>query len=117
MAKNNVKMQEKPKMHVKTGDQVMVISGKDAGKRGKILSVDTKDGRVYVDKVNIVKRHTKPTQGAPQGGIIKKEAAIASSNVMIYCGKCNKPVRIQKEILENGKKVRKCAKCGEPFDK
>ncbi len=108
---------EKAKIHVKTGDPVMVISGKDAGKRGKVLSVDLKKGRVFVDKVNIVKRHTKPTQGAPQGGIIKKEAAIDSSNVMIYCSKCGKPVRIQKEILANGKKIRKCAKCGEAFDK
>ena len=111
------KTMEKPKMHVKTGDAVMVISGKDAGKRGKVISVDTKNGRVFVDKVNIAKRHTKPTKGAPQGGIVKKEAAIASSNVMLYCGKCGKPVRIQKEVLANGNKIRKCAKCGEAFDK
>ena len=108
---------EKSKMHVKTGDAVMVISGKDAGKKGKILSVDSKAGRVYVDKVNIVKRHTKPTQGAPQGGIIKKEAAIDSSNVMIFCSKCNKAVRVKKTFLDSGKKIRACAKCGESFDK
>ena len=104
------------KLQIKTGDSVMVISGKDNGKKGKIISVDTKNARVFVDKVNLVKRHTKPTQGAPQGGIIKKEAAIDASNVMIMCSKCDKPVRIKKEILADGTKVRVCAKCGAKLD-
>lgn len=104
------------KLQIKTGDSVMVISGKDKGKKGKIISVDTKNARVFVDKVNLVKRHTKPTQGAPQGGIIKKEAAIDASNVMIMCSKCDKPVRIKKEILADGTKVRVCAKCGAKLD-
>lgn len=111
-----VKTLTKKKLHVKKGDTVVVIAGKDAGKKGTILSVDTKAGRVYVDKVNIVKRHTKPTQAAPQGGIVEKEAAIDSSNVMLYCSKCSRPVRIAKEIVA-GKSVRKCAKCGQVFDK
>ncbi|MEG1538124.1 MAG: 50S ribosomal protein L24 [Clostridiales bacterium] len=105
------------KIHVRKGDQVMVISGKDAGKKGKVLSVNPKAGRIIVEKINIVSRHTKPTQASPQGGIVKKEAAIDSSNVMIYCNKCNAPVRISKEFLADGTKMRKCSKCGEHFDK
>lgn len=110
-------MSEKKKMHVKKGDTVVVISGKDAGKKGKIIDVDAKNGRVFVDKINLVSRHTKPTQAAPQGGIIKKEAAMDSSNVMLFCDKCGKGVRIRKEINANGSKSRVCAICGANFDK
>jgi len=106
-----------PKMHVKKGDNVVVISGKDAGKKGKIINVDAKQGRVYVDKVNVVSRHTKPTQGAPQGGIVKKEAAVHSSNVMLFCARCGKGARVAKEMLPDGQKVRICATCGARFDK
>jgi large subunit ribosomal protein L24 len=112
-----VKETASPKIHVKKGDSVVVISGKDAGKRGKIINVDAKRGRIYVDKINLVSRHTKPTQGAPQGGIIKKEAAMHSSNVMLFCSKCGKGVRVAKEILPDGQKVRVCFKCGAHFDK
>ena len=108
---------EKQKVHVKKGDTVMVISGKSAGTKGKVLSVDPKTSRVIVEKANIVSRHTKPTQAAPQGGIIKKEAPMASSNVMIFCSKCGRPVRIAHAVQADGSKVRKCAKCGEVFDK
>jgi len=108
---------EKKKMHVKKGDNVVVITGKDAGKKGKIIDVDAKNGRVYVDKVNIVSRHTKPTAGAPQGGIIKKEAAMDSSNVMLYCAKCDKGVRVRKEIAADGSKSRVCVHCGTNLDK
>ncbi|MDO4732047.1 MAG: 50S ribosomal protein L24 [Bacillota bacterium] len=108
---------EKKKLHVKKGDNVVVITGKDAGKKGKIINVDTKAGRVYVDKINVVSRHTKPTPGAPQGGIVKKEAAIDSSNVMLYCSKCGKGVRVKKEIAADGSKARVCANCGNKFDK
>lgn len=107
----------KQKIHVKKGDMVQVITGKDAGKKGKILSVNLDKGRVIVEGVNIAKRHTKPTQGRPQGGIIEKEAAIASSNVMVYCPKCKEPVRINKKILADGQKIRTCNQCGEEFDK
>jgi len=108
---------EKVKMHVRKGDQVVVISGKDTGKRGKIINVDAKNSRVYVDKVNLVSRHTKPTKGAPQGGIVKKEAALHSSNVMLYCSRCGQGVRVAKEIQPDGEKARICAKCGSHFDK
>jgi large subunit ribosomal protein L24 len=107
------------KVHVKKGDMVQVISGKDAAakKRGKVLAVDPTKGRVVVEGVNIVKRHTKPTQTKPQGGIVPKEAPIDSSNVMMYCDKCKNPVRVNKKFLSDGKKVRVCNKCGEQFDK
>ncbi|MFZ5641737.1 MAG: 50S ribosomal protein L24 [Bacillota bacterium] len=105
------------KIHVKKGDTVVVITGKDAGKKGKVLEVQPRDGRVVVEGANIVKRHSKPTQKLPQGGIVEKPAPLASSNVMIFCSKCSAPRRIGKEILANGKKVRVCKKCGEAFDK
>jgi large subunit ribosomal protein L24 len=107
----------KPKIHVKKGDLVQVISGKDSGKKGKVLNVNTQKSRVVVEGLNIVKRHTRPTQANPQGGILEMEAAIASSNVMIYCEKCKEPVRINKKFLSDGKKVRICNRCGEQFDK
>ena len=110
-------VEKNKKIHVKKGDLVMVVAGKDSGKKGKIIMVDKKEGRVMVEKANIISRHTKPTHASPQGGIIKKEAAMDSSNVMIYCNKCSSPVRIKKMGLADGKRVRICAKCGENFDK
>ncbi len=107
----------KPKVHVKKGDTVQVISGKDAGKKGKILSVEPAKSRVVVEGINIIKRHTRPTRTNPQGGIMEREAPMHSSNVMIYCSKCKEPVRINKKILADGKKIRVCNKCGEEFDK
>ena len=107
----------KTKIHVKKGDMVQIITGKDAGKKGKILSVDTAKSRVIVEGVNIMKRHTKPSRGKPQGGIVEQEAAVASSNVMIFCGKCKEPARINKKILADGKKIRVCNRCGEELDK
>lgn len=103
------------KMHVKTGDTVVVITGKDAGTKGKVMSVLPKTGRVVVEKVNVVSKHTKPTQNNPQGGIMKKEAPIDASNVMLYCDKCGKGVRTGKEVLADGTRVRKCVVCGTQF--
>lgn len=117
MANAKAKSNAAAKIHVKKGDTVMVITGKSAGKKGKVLEVITKDNRVVVEGANIVKRHSRPTQKMPQGGIIEKEAPIASSNVMIFCPKCNDARRINKEILSSGKKIRVCNKCGEAFDK
>jgi large subunit ribosomal protein L24 len=105
------------KVHVKKGDSVLVITGKDAGKKGKVLAVEPQKSRVYVEGVNIVKRHTKPTQASPQGGIKEKEAAIASSNVMLVCPKCSKPTRIGKKIMPNGAYARQCKHCGEVIEK
>jgi len=104
------------KVHVKTGDLVYVLTGKDKGKRGKVIKVFPDKGRVTVENVNIVKRHTKPRKADQQGGIIEKEAPIHSSNVMLVCPRCDKPTKVGKQILENGQKVRVCKKCKEVID-
>ena len=103
----------KQKVHVRKGDTALVITGKNAGKKGKVLRVIPKDSKVVVEGVNVVKRHTRPTQKLPQGGIMQKEAPIHSSNVMLFCSKCNSPTRVGKKILENDEKIRVCKKCGE----
>jgi large subunit ribosomal protein L24 len=104
------------KLHIKKGDTVMVITGKDNKKTGKVLRLFPKKEAVLVEGLNIVKRHTK-ARGNEPGGIAEKEAPVHYSNVMLYCAKCNKPVRSGKNTLENGEKVRLCKKCGEAFDK
>lgn len=105
------------KVHVKKDDQVIVITGKDAGKQGKVLSVNPEAGRVVVEKVAVVQKHMKPTQQNPKGGIVAQESAIDASNVMIYCPKCKKGVRISKKVNADGTRNRVCSKCGENFDK
>lgn len=109
-------MSEIKHLHVRTGDTVVVLSGKDAGKTGKILSASPKSGRVVVEGVAIVTKHQKPRQQGAPGGIIHKEAAIAASKVMLMCGKCGKPTRHAHAFLADGKKVRACKKCGAAFD-
>ena len=104
------------KVHVKKGDKVMVITGKDSGKIGKVLEVRPKTNRVVVEGVGIVKRHTRPTRKVNKGGILEQESAIHASNVMYYCPKCKKPVRTG-ALIEGDKKVRVCKKCGDPADK
>jgi large subunit ribosomal protein L24 len=103
-------------MHVKKGDKVVVISGKDKGKQGTILSAYPKQNRVIVEGINIVKKHSKPSQLNPQGGIISREAAIHVSNVMPLDPKSGKPTRVGYKI-ENGKKVRVAKISGESLDK
>ncbi len=102
--------------HVKKNDTVMVIAGKDKGKSGKVLNIVKKKDRVIVEKVNIIKRHVRPTQKA-KGGIMEREAPIHVSNVMIYCEKCSKPVRVGRKVLEDDRKVRYCKRCNEIIDK
>ncbi len=104
------------KLHFKKDDQAIVIAGKEKGKSGKILSMISKKECVLIEKVNLVKRHSRPSTKNRQGGIIEKEAPIHISNVMILCSKCNSPVRIGRKTLEDGKKVRYCKKCGEFID-
>jgi large subunit ribosomal protein L24 len=104
------------KVHVKKEDKVLVLSGKDKGKQGKVVSTMPKDGKVIVEGVNIITKHVKPKNQYQQGGLIKQEAAIDASKVMLVCSKCSKPARIQKKILENGSKARVCKKCGEVID-
>ncbi|MGE1102678.1 50S ribosomal protein L24 [Peribacillus simplex] len=103
-------------MHVKKGDKVVVISGKDKGKQGTILSAYPKQNRVLVEGINIVKKHSKPSQLNPQGGIISREAAIHVSNVMPLDPKSGKPTRVGYKF-ENGKKVRVAKISGETLDK
>ncbi len=103
-------------MHVKKGDKVTVISGKDRGKQGTILEAYPKTDRVLVEGVNMVKKHAKPSQDNPQGGILNQEAAIHVSNVMPLDPKTGEPTRVgYKEV--DGKKVRIAKKSGEPLDK
>jgi large subunit ribosomal protein L24 len=101
------------KLHVKKDDQVMIIAGKDKGKSGKILRVLPDKGRVLVENLNMIKRHTRPSQRNNTGGIIEKEAPIAISNVQLLCQGCNKPVRTGIRTLEDGSKARFCKKCNE----
>ena len=99
-------------MNVKKNDTVVVLSGKDKGKKGKVLSVDPKAGKVIVEKVNMVSRHTKPRKQGEQGGIIRREIPMYASKVMRVCPKCGKATREAFKV-ENGAKVRVCKKCGE----
>lgn len=104
-------------MHqLKKDDQVEVLSGKDKGRVGKVLRVDPKSNKAIVEKVNMVKRHTKPNPANQQGGIFDKEAMLNLSNLQIICPKCAKTVRIGKKFLDDGTKVRVCKKCGESVD-
>jgi len=102
-------------MHVKKGDKVQVISGKDKGKQGVILKAFPKQNRVIVEGVNIVKKHAKPSQANPQGGIIEMEAPIHASNVMPLDPETKEPTRVGYRF-ENGKKIRYAKKSGKPLD-
>ena len=103
-------------MHVRKGDQVVVIAGKEKGKRGRVLRLLTGDERVVIERVNLVKRHTKPTQRNPRGGILEKEGSVEASNVALWCGKCVAPRRAKVEEKEGQKKRRVCVKCGTVFE-
>jgi large subunit ribosomal protein L24 len=105
------------KCYIKKEDKVKIIAGKDKGKIGKVLNVNRKKSRVLVEKINIVKRHSKPTATNKQGGIVEKEMPIQWSNVMVMCNKCVTPARVKMQRLEDGKKIRVCVKCGEALDK
>lgn len=94
----------------------MVTAGKERGKSGKVLMVIPEKQKVVVEKINFIKRHSRPTKKAPQGGIIEKEGPLQISNVSVLCPKCNVPVRIKKKVLDDGKKVRICVKCSEILD-
>jgi large subunit ribosomal protein L24 len=103
-------------VQIRKNDSVMVISGKERGKTGKVLRVDPKEDAVIIERINVVKRHTKPRGPQQAGGIVEKEASIPASNIMIMCDKCNAPVRIGKKNLTDGNKVRVCRRCGETLD-
>ena len=104
-------------MHIKKNDTVLVITGKDKGKKGKVLAVSPKEGKVIVEGLNIATKHVKPRSAQQQGGIVEAEAAMYASKVQAVCPKCGKATRIAHKILEDGSKVRVCknADCGEEF--
>ncbi len=104
------------KMHIKRGDNVKVISGKDKGKEGKVLQAMPEEGKVIVEGVAMVKRHQKARAQGQESKIIEKEAAINASNVMRICAACGKPARTGIKVLEDGSKVRYCKKCLEVFN-
>lgn len=104
------------KVHVKKGDTVIVLSGKDTKKKGKVLNVNAEKQQVIVEGVNMSTKHKKPKSRFQQGGIIHQESAIHSSNVMLVCEKCSTPTKVGKKILDNGQKARICKKCGEILD-
>lgn len=105
------------KTYIKKKDLVMVTNGREKGKSGRVLKVLPEKERVIIEKINFVKRHSRPHGQQKRGGILEKEAPLHFSNVMLLCEKCNKPVRIGHRNIEGGKKVRYCKKCGEIFDK
>ncbi len=105
------------RMHVRKGDTVVVISGKDRGKKGKIIRAEPATGRVVVEGVNVVKRHLKPRGKSMQGGIVDQEAAVPSSKVMLVCVRCNRPSRLGRTSLKDGRSVRVCKRCGEVVDR
>ena len=103
-------------MKIRKNDTVLVIAGKDKGKKGKVRLAYPKDERVLVEGVNLIKRHTRAVRGVRQAGIIEREAPIHVSNVMLLCSKCNHPTRVGLHFLEDGRKVRICRSCGEVID-
>jgi large subunit ribosomal protein L24 len=112
MAKSEAK-----KLHVKKGDTVVVVSGKDKGKKAKVLIALPQENKVVVEGVGMSKKHKKPGKNMQQGGIINQESAIFSSKVMLWCDKCKKGVRLGHRLLDDKTKVRYCKSCGEVLDK
>ena len=117
MTLRHVRTERKP-IQIRKGDQVRVIAGRDAGKSGRVLSINAKTNRVVVEHVAIVKRHTRPNpQKNIKGGIVEKEGPVNVSNVMIVCTSCGKHTRMGHTILPDGTKVRACRRCGTTLDK
>lgn len=111
-----MKFQSRANQAIRKNDTVQVMKGREAGKKGKVLSILTEKERVFIEKVNLVKRHQKPNAQNRQGGIVEKEASIHLSNVMLVCSKCAKPVRVRFARDQAGLAQRKCAKCGEALE-
>jgi len=104
-------------LHVKTGDTVVILSGKDKGKKGKVLAVSPKEGKIIVEGCNMIKKHVKPRKMGDKGGIIDAESAMYACKAMVVCPKCGKPTRIAHKVNSDGSKVRLCkhSDCGETF--
>lgn len=105
------------KTALRKGDVVRIISGREKGKEGKIIHLSRLKRAVCVERLNLIKKHTRPSQKYPQGGILEKEAYLPVSNVMIICGHCSRPVRLGAKCLPDGEKLRICRRCGEVLDK
>lgn len=103
------------KLHVKKGDTVVMLSGKDKGKKGKILEVSPKEQKLIVEGLNMVTKHVKPRKQGDAGGIIKAESAMYACKVMAICPKCNKPTRLGHKIAADGTKTRNCKHCGAEY--
>jgi large subunit ribosomal protein L24 len=103
-------------MNIKRDDTVLVIAGKDKGKRGRVREVHPADNKVIIEGINIVKKHTRGRQGARQAGIVEQEAPLHSAKVMVVCPKCDRGTRAGYDVLANGQKVRRCHNCGELFE-
>jgi len=104
-------------MHIRKNDMVQVVGGRDKGKKGKVLKVLPSAGRAIVEGVNYVKKHTRRTREDQQGGILKRESPIHSSNLMIFCAQCNRTTRVAKTQMADGKRLRVCRRCKEPVTK
>jgi large subunit ribosomal protein L24 len=102
-------------MGIRRGDNVVVIAGKEKGKRGRVLRLLTKKRRVVIERINLVKRHTRPTQGNPKGGILEKEGSLELSNVSLWCAKCG-AARRSRANMDGDKKQRVCVKCATIFE-
>jgi large subunit ribosomal protein L24 len=107
---------QKKRPYIKKNDKVVVLAGKEKGKIGTVLKLEKNMDSAVVEKVNMVKRHTRPGGKNAQGGIVEKEAPIHISNLMLVCSKCAEPSRLGRRILDDGSKVRVCKKCGELLD-
>src|SRR3970040_1241083 len=103
-------------LHGGKTELVKSMAGGEKRKVGRVLKVDREKGRIFIEKVNMVKRHVKPGKTHPQGGIVEKEAPLAYSNVLVMCEKCNKPARIAMRVDESGEKHRTCKRCGDIFE-
>lgn len=103
-------------LSLKKNDLAIVLSGKEKGKKGRIITVMPSKERVIIENMNIIKKHMKPNRQNTQGGIISKEGSLHISNVMLVCPKCNKPTRISNAVIDNQKKLRMCKKCKEVID-
>ena len=103
-------------MKIRKNDSVLVIAGKDKGKKGKVRFAYPKEGRIVVEGINFIKKHARAVGEVRQAGIIEREAPIRVSNVMLLCNKCNQPTRVDYTFLKDGKKVRVCGRCSEVID-
>jgi large subunit ribosomal protein L24 len=103
-------------VQIRKNDSVMVIKGRERGKTGKVLRIIHEKDAVIVERVNLVKRHSRPRGPQQPGGIVEKEASLQAANVMIMCDKCNAPVRIGHKVLADGRKIRICRRCNEALD-